>query len=163
MRALRHKLLASLMIAITLAACAGLHRQPNPNGPTTPITPLEKLNFDNAQIAIHNRAVAKGIVAIQQTGFIEKEYFDLLSAGEIKITRIHQQLTPLLKNPNAGNVNQIQALTKELRDTAVSMVNNGTAGIKNSQSKEDITAEINSIVYLANSVLSTLATVGAIK
>jgi len=149
--------------AMLQVGCAA-HRTPNANGsPTAQVTTTEQVNFDNAQIAIHNRAIAQGIVATQQAGFLETEYFDKLSAAQIKITRIHEQLTPLLKNPVAANSAQINDLLSQMKTIAAQMVTDGTAGIKNDQSKQSMLTEVNAISSLANSIISTLTTAGILK
>jgi hypothetical protein len=115
------------------------------------------------QIAIHNRAVAESIIAINQAGFLEKPYFDSLSAAQIKISRIHQQLTPLLKNPVAADAPTLRALLAQIQQITTDMVNAGNVGIKNEQSKASITSEIRAIATLGNSILSTLTIAGVLK
>ncbi len=160
----KSKYLASVIAIVLLVGCAKLHRTPNADGtPTAPVTSLEKVNADNAQISVHNHAVAESLVAIHQNGMIESEYFDKLSAGQIKITRIHEQLTPLLAQPVAANAAQIKGLLKEINDIGVQMVADGTAGVKDPTSQKSITSEIQSIITLANSIASTLSTTGVLK
>jgi hypothetical protein len=150
--------------AMLQVGCAGAHRTPNADGsPTAPVTTTEQVNFDNAQIAIHNRAIAEGLISVKQAGFLETEYFDKLSAAQIKITRIHQQLTPLLKNPVAANSAQINDLLGQIKTIAAGMVTDGSAGIKNDQSKQSILTEVNAISSLVSSIVSTLTTAGIIK
>jgi hypothetical protein len=160
----KSRYLAAVMAIVFLAGCAKLHRTPNADGtPTAPITPLEQVNADNAQISVHNHAVAEALVAAHQSGFVESEYFNTLSAGQIRITRIHQQLTPLLAQPVAANVAQIKGLLTELNDVANQMVTDGTAGVKNPQAKDSIITEVNSVISLAKSITSTLTTTGLLK
>ncbi len=160
----KSRYLASVLAIVFLAGCAKLHRTPNADGtPTAPITPLEKINADNAQISVHAHAVAEALVAAHQSGFIETEYFNTLSSGQIRITRIHQQLTPLLTQPVAANAAQIKGLLTELNDVANQMVTDGAAGVKNSTAKDSINSEINSIITLAKSITSTLTTTGLLK
>jgi len=163
---MRHKTKATAMfLAIALlVGCAKLHRTPNAdNTPTAPVTQLEKVNVDNAQISVHNHAVAESLVAAHQSGFIETEYFDKLSAGQIRITRIHEQLTPLLAQPVAANPAQIKGLLKEIGDIGAQMVSDGTAGVKNPTAQQRVVSEIQSIITLANSIGSTLTAAGVLK
>lgn len=160
----KSRYLASVLAIVFLAGCAKLHRTPNAdNTPTAPITPLEQVNADNAQISIHAHAVAEALVAAHQNGFIETEYFDKISSGQIRITKIHQQLTPLLAQPVAANSAQINGLLTELNDVGKQMISDGTAGVKNQQAKDSIITEVNSIISLAKSITSTLATSGLLK
>lgn len=156
--------LATVLAFAMLAGCAKLHRAPNPDGtPTAPVTSIETINADNAQIAIHNHALAEAIVATHQAGFIKTEYFDKLSAGQIQITRIHQQLSPLLASPIGANAAQVKGLLKQIADIGAQMVSDGSAGVKNPESKKQIVSEIQSIITLADSITSTLTAAGVLK
>ena len=160
----KSKYLASALAMVMLVGCAKLHRPPNAdNTPTAPVTQLEKVNADNAQISIHNHAVAESLVAVHQNGLIETEYFDRLSAGQIKITRIHEELTPLLAQPVAANAAQIKGLLKQIGDIGAAMVADGTAGVKNPTAQQRIVSEIQSIISLANSIGNTLTAAGVLK
>lgn len=163
MRKQRH--IAAILGLLLLLGCASkLHRTPNPDGsPTAPVTSLETVNADNAKITVHNHAIAEGLVAAHQNGLVETEYFDKLSAGQIKITKIHQKLTPLLATPVAANAAQIKGLLKQMEDIATQMVADGTAGVKNPSAQDSIVREIKSIITLANSIGSTLTSAGILK
>lgn len=161
---LQSKYLASVLAMVMLVGCAKLHRTPNADGtPTAPVTQLEQVNADNAQIAIHNHAIAEALVAAHQNGLIPNEYFDKLSAAEIKITLIHEQLTPLLAQPVAANAAQIKGLLKQIGDIGAQMVTDGTAGVKNPTAQQSIVSEINSIISLAQSIGNTLTAAGVLK
>lgn len=152
------------VLLLALVSCATLHRQPNANGtPGAPPTSLETVNYNNAQIAIHNRAIAKAIIAVNQAGFLEPAYFDSLSAAQIKVTRIHELLTPLLKNPTPADGPAIRALLGQLQQITSDMVNIGNVGIKNDQSKAAALNDIRAISSLGGVILSTLVTAGVIK
>jgi len=160
----KSKYLASVLAMVMLVGCAKLHRTPNADGtPTAPVTQLESANASNAEISVHNHAVGEALVAAHQSGLLETSYFDRLSAGQIKITRIHEQLTPLLAQPVAANAAQIKGLLKEIGDIGASMVADGTAGVKNPTAQQRIVSEIQSIITLANSIGSTLTAAGVLK
>jgi len=161
---LQSKYLASALAMVILVGCAKLHRTPNAdNTPTAPVTKLETVNADNAQISVHNHAVAESLVALHQNGLVNDEYFGKLSEAQIKITRIHEQLTPLLAQPVAANAAQIKGLLKEIGEIGASMVADGTAGVKNPTAQQRIVSEIQSIITLANSIGSTLTAAGVLK
>lgn len=150
-----------VVLAFGLAGCAAKH-QPI-NGVTAPTTTLEQINSDNAQLAVHNRAIAQSIMAINQAGFLEAGYFDKLSAAQIQATRIHEQLTPLLANPTAANASAIQALLTQLNAVADELIANGSAGVKDATSKQTVTNEANAIKSLASTIVSALQAAGVIK
>lgn len=155
---------AVILVMLILCSCAGIHRTPNADGtPTAPVTKLETVNVDNAQIAIHNHAVAEALVAAHQNGLIETEYFDKISASQIQITRIHGQLSPLLANPIGANAAQVKGLLKQISDIGEQMVTDGTAGVKNPTAQQSIVREVKEVITLANSILSTLTTAGVLK
>lgn len=160
----KSRYLAIALAIVFIVGCAKLHRTPNADGtPTAPITQLEQVNASNAEISVHNHAVAEAVVAAHQNGFISSEYFDKLSSGQIRITRIHQQLTPLLAQPVSANAAQIKGLLTELNDVANQIIADGAAGVKNQAAKDSITTEVNSIISLAKSIASTLTTTGLSK
>lgn len=160
----KSKYLASALAMLLLVGCAKLHRAPNAdNTPPAPVTQLETVNSDNAQISIHNHAVAEALIATHQSGLIETEYFDRLSAGQIKITKIHEELTPLLAQPVSANSAQIKGLLKKIADIGAAMVADGTAGVKNPTAQQRIVGEIQAILSLANSIGNTLTAAGVLK
>lgn len=156
-----NKLVSIVCICVLMAGCAAKHAPVN--GITAPTTALEQINSDNAQIAVHNRAIAESIIAINQAGFLETGYFGTISGLQIQATRIHQQLTPLVATPTAANLASIQSLLNQLNATADQMISNGTAGIKNAQSQQNFISEANALKSLVSTILSSLQVAGVIK
>jgi len=152
----------SMIVVALLVGCAA-HRA-NPTNPI-PISAFEQTNYLNAQISIHNRAAAQMIVAINQAGFLETEYFDRLSAAQVKITRAHKDLTPLLKDlPTAlANQDKVKALLDVIQNTATGMISDGTVGVKNPQSQQALLSDVASIRSAAASIYTILEASGAVK
>lgn len=152
--------LFALLFALFLAGLDGCAAKKPIGSP--PVTTWEQVNSDNAQIAVHNRAVAKALVATRNAGFLSTEYFGTLSAAQIKITRLHAELTPLLRDVNTALAAQdrIKAILDEFTALAIQMVSDGSAGIKNPQSQSQIISEIQAIRSLVDSLRSLLQTAG---
>src|SRR5215471_3523406 len=110
------KRLISLTLVLLIVAGCAAHRANTGGGPTVPVTPWEQVNYDNLQIAVYNRAVAKAMTAAQQNGFLETQYYDIISREGANITRVHQQLTPLLQTESTikANSDKIKSLLDAL-------------------------------------------------
>lgn len=152
----------TLMIAciFLISGCAA--KRANTANPA-PITQGESLNYDNAQISIHNRAIAKSLVLIHQQGFVNDEYFGKLSAAQIRITKLHKDLTPLLVTnaSAAAGKDKVTAILNEIRAVASQMVADGSVGIVNPDSKNAVLADINALISSANSIYSIIESLQA--
>lgn len=151
-----------LIVAMMMIGCSA-HRVSNNSTPPAPVTAWEQVNFDNLQIAVHNRAVSKALTAAYSAGFLDDSYYDTVSREGIAITKAHQQLTPLLKD--AATIKSNSALIKSLLNTLVSSA--GTlataAMVKDPQSKQNIVSEAQLIGSLANTMLDLLQQAGLIS
>lgn len=148
----------SLLAVLLIAGCAA--KRANTTNPQ-PITQWEQVNYDNDQISIHNRALAKSFVAISQAGLLDREYFDKLSAAQIRITRLHKDLTPLLRDQGTAASSQakVTAILNELRAVAAQMVTDGSAGIKNQDSKTAVLSDIDAIASSVSSIYTVIQAV----
>jgi hypothetical protein len=155
------KTATTILLCLVLAGCAA-HRVGTPPGQTpAPITTAEQANFDNAQVAIHLRAIGKVIRAAHDAAFIDRAGFDVLTSGEAKLLRLHQQLTPLLKNwpasgPTADTKTKIAEVLGQVKQVAFAMVSTGVVGVKNPDSQAALTADINAIINLAVEILNVV-------
>lgn len=149
----------TLMIAVGLmVGCAA--KRANQTNPA-PITQGESLNYDNAQISIHNRAIAKSLVLIHQQGFVNDEYFGKLSAAQIRITKLHKDLTPLLVTNASATAakDKVTAILNQIKAIASQMVADGSVGIINPDSKNAVLADINALISSANSIYTVIEAV----
>lgn len=155
------------ILTLTLCACIGLisgcaAKRANQTNPA-PITQGESLNYDNAQISIHNRAIAKSLVLIHQQGFVNDEYFGKLSSAQIRITKLHKDLTPLLKsNASAlASKDKVTAILNEIKAVASQMVADGSVGIVNPDSKNAVLTDISALISSATSIYSIIESLRA--
>jgi hypothetical protein len=156
-------IILTLMACLAFAGCAA--KRANTTNPQ-PITQWEQVNYDNTQISIHNRALAKSFVAIRQAGFLEKPYFDKLSAAQIRITKLHKDLTPLLQNQAnviGGGRDKVKAILDELRTVTAQMVADGSVGISNPDSKSAVLSDIEAIISSVNSIYTVIEAVNSGK
>jgi len=153
------KTATTILLCLILAGCAA-HRVGTPPGQMpAPITAAENLNFKNAQISIHTRAIGKFIRAAHDQAFIDRQGFDVLTSGEAKLLRLHQQLTPLLKGwpasgPTLDTKTKIYNVLGEIKQVSFAMVSSWVVEVKNAESQAAITADINAIVSLAVEILN---------
>jgi hypothetical protein len=150
------KKLISLTFTVLIGIGCAAHRANVGGGPAAPVTTWEQVNYDNLQIAVHNRAVAKAVTAAQQNGFLETEYYDIISREGANITRVHQQLTPLLQTESTikANSDKIKALLDAMVGSAKAIAD--AAAVKNPQAKQELISEAQLIGSLANTILSLL-------
>ena len=161
MKSISINVVALLFCAVLFVGCAAHHVS---NGtPPAPVSTLEQANYDNFQIAVHNRAVAKAVTAARQAGFIEKEYYDVISREGINITKVHQQLTPLLKDQAGLRINS--ATIKTLLNTLISSADTiaDAAFVKDPNVKQQLVSEAQLIGSLANTILNLLQGAGLIS
>lgn len=157
------KQFVSVGCILLLAVGCAAHRVGNGTTPPAPVSTWEQVNYDNLQIAVHNRAVAKAVTAAYQAGFLEKEYYDVISREGINITRIHQQLTPLLKSESTikGNAALIKSLLNTLVASAGTIAD--AAAVKNPDTRQQLVTEAQLIGSLANTIINLLQGAGVIS
>jgi len=150
------KKLISLTFALLIVTGCAAHRASKGGVPAAPVTPWEQVNYDNLQIAVHNRAIAKAMTAAQQNGLLETQYYDIISREGANITRVHQQLTPLLQTESTikANSDKVKALLDALVGSAKAIAD--AAAVKNPQTKQELISEAQLIGSLANTILSLL-------
>lgn len=161
-RATVASVVALLCLLPLLTGCAA-KRAGTGNTPPAPVSVWEQVNFDNLQIAVHNRAVAKALTAAQQAGFLEAEYYDIVSREGINITKLHQQLTPMLKD--AQTIKSKSALVQDLLNKILSSADImvAAAAIKDPETKAQITTEAQLVAALANTMLTLLHDAGMLS
>lgn len=152
------KLLISLCCSLLLIGCSAKRISTNP----TPITTWEQVSYDNLQISVHNRAIAKAITAANQAGLLETSYYDVVSREGINLTNLHKALTPLLKDEATARTNseKVDLLLNQLVNSSTVIAE--TASIKNEQSRQNLITEAQLVRSLAGSILSLLRESGVI-
>jgi len=153
-----------ILLTLVLAGCHA-NRSASTSTAPAPISKWEQTNYDNAQIAIHNRAAAKTLVVAQQAGYIDVPTFDKISKGQIRLTKIQSDLTPLLKDqPTAATASaKVKALTDEASAIVAQMISDGTAGVTNPSSQTALLSDVSAIKSALDSMLVILTSSGVLK
>lgn len=144
-----------------LAACA--HHRDTP--PARPITDWEKVHQINAQIAIHNNAVAKGIIAANQAGVVDQDAAAVITEIQFHIAAWQRELTPLLKDQATAHTNsdRVKFLCDSVSQAAQRLASTGHAGVRDPQKASALITSIQSLSNSAQSLISMLQTAGILK
>lgn len=139
-----------LMLAVLLATTGCIHK----TGGT--VTPWEKVTTANAVLSQGINTVARGTIAVQQSGLITVEQAAPILNFTAEATRDHQSLTAILASkPNSANIASIKALIDDIGVEAAKVVNSGAAGVKNPNTQQNISADIREVTTAADAILTT--------
>jgi hypothetical protein len=110
-----------------------------------------------AALAQVNAEVAKGIIAVQQSGAMTvQQAAQILSFQEL-VAKDHSAIENILAAgaaPASDRAEEIKALLNEIKDQGTLLIQSGTLRISNPKSQQTFTADLQAIVNLANSVLT---------
>lgn len=139
-----------LVIAIT-AAC--IHKS------SGVVSPWERANVNVAALAQVNNDVAKGVIAVQRAGVISVaqakpilEYQELVAKDHMALENILQAGPDNAKSRSA----EITALLEEVKKQGSALIASGGLGVKNPQSQQTFTQDLQGIVNLAEVVITNL-------
>jgi hypothetical protein len=144
--------LAILLIAIT-AAC--IHKTGGP------VSPWERVNVNMAALAQINDDVAKGIIAAQQSGLITTRQAAPILSYQESVAKDHTALENILEagSPQATTQTaEIQALLQEIQNQGTALIQSGGLGVKNPQSQQTFTQDLQGIVNLTEVILADFQT-----
>ena len=147
----------SLLLLLTLTAC--IHK------PSGPVSPWERLNVNLAALAQINTSIAKGVIAVHQAGGLTTPQAAAILNYQQLVAKDHQAIENILATGVASATTQsarIQALLAEIKDQGAAMIQSGSLGIRNPQSQQTFTQDLQAIINLAQVVLADyqLATEG---
>lgn len=144
-----------------LGSCA--HHRDTP--PARPITEWEKVHQINAQIAIHNNALAKGVIAANEAGVVDQDAAAVITEIQFHIAAWQRELTPLLKDQATAQTNSdhIKSLCDSLSQAANKLITTGHSGVRDPQKASALIASIQSLSNSAQNLISMLQTAGILK
>lgn len=147
MKLKRFRIGIALLAILATAAC--IHKT------SGQVTPWEKVAVANAIFASSNNTVAKGTIAVQQSGLITvQQAKPILEFTEV-VARDHDQITNIIATkPAVTSVPAIKALIDDVSAKAKDVVNSGGAGVKNPNSQRTISEDITAVTTAADAVLT---------
>jgi hypothetical protein len=146
---MRKKMFLILVLLATTVAC--IHKQ------SGPVSAWERVNVNMAALAQINDEVAKGIIAVQQAGAISVQQAAPILGYEETVAKDHMAIENILSagSTEAGSkAVQIQALLNEIKSQGAALIQSGGLGVKNPQSQQSFTQDLQGIVNLAQIVLA---------
>jgi len=144
------KLLVILLISL-LATAACIHKQ------SGPVSAWERVNVNMAALAQINNAVAKGVIAVQQTGTITPQQAAPILAYQELVAKDHAAIENVLSAGStqaASQSAQVQALLNEIKNQGTALIQSGGLGIKNPQSQQTFTQDLQGVINLAGVILA---------
>ena len=146
---MRKKMFLILVLLATTVAC--IHKQ------SGPVSAWERVNVNMAALAQINDEVAKGIIAVQQAGAISVQQAAPILAYQETVAKDHMAIENILSagSTEAGSkAVQIQGLLNEIKSQGAALIQSGGMGVKNPQSQQSFTQDLQGIVNLAQIVLA---------
>jgi hypothetical protein len=145
------KLKITFLTLLMAATAACIHK------PSGPISLWERVNVNLAALAQINADVAKGVIAVQQSGAITAQQAAPILNYQELVAKDHMAIENILaagSAETASQSDQVQALLNEIRDQGAFLIQSGGLGIKNPQSQQLFTQDLQGIINLAEVVLA---------
>lgn len=133
------------------------------------ITPMEKITAYNASLADTNNTVAQGLMALVASKVLSPQAAQPALAWTSQVATDHLQFTAILETASqspsgqitASQYSQMQLVVAQIGQSAQTLINSGGLGIKNPNSQQTVSADVQSIVNLANAILQLAVTITA--
>ncbi len=107
--------------------------------------------------------MAKGIIAVQQSGLLTvQQAAPVLNYQEL-VAKDHAALENILSAGSAEAVTksaQIQALLNEIKNQGTALIQSGSLGVKNPNSQQTFTQDLQALISLADIVLADYQLLG---
>lgn len=146
---MKRKITLALLLAAIATAC--IHK------PSGPVSPWERVNVNLAALAQINADVAKGVIAVQQSGVITVQQAAPILNYQEMVAKDHMAIESILAAGSAQAASQsdrIHALLEEIKSQGTVLIESGGLGVKNPKSQQLFTQDLQGIVNLAQVVLA---------
>ena len=141
----------SLLLILAAMTTACIHKQ------SGPVTAWERVNVNMAAMAQINEGIANGVIASQKSGAITVQQAAPILSFQESVAKDHMAIENILLAGSAQAATQsqqIQAMLTEIGNQGTALIQSGELGIKNPQSQQTFTQDLQGIVNLANIVLA---------
>lgn len=149
----------ALCILLLLVTVACLHKSNN-----APVTSWEKVSAYNAALADTNQTVQQGVVVLVTNQVLSPAQAKPIMEWCGSAASINSQIASIIGKGSvvsAADYSTVQALTQQLSDSAKLLIASGALGIKNPKSQQSVSADVDSIVSLAGTILGILQSMQA--
>lgn len=145
----------ALPITILVLACsvACIHKT------SGTVTPMERVTTDNAAFAQLVNSIEKGTEAAVSSGLLKASDAAPVIGWCGNAAQIDTQITAILGSSStvsATNYASLQALVTQVSTSASTLVSSGALAIKNPQTQQTISADINAATTLAQALLTEI-------
>lgn len=155
--------LCTILMLGMYAGCA--HVRQTGTTPPPPPTPYQQVLAWNAAMAESNRIIAEGVITAHSQHMITLEEANPILSVQYQIASWDRELTMLLQAKDHGgpaNVQRIQSLIGQIRDSANSLVQRGSLPVKDPATASKIKVSVDSTFFLADLIIRGLADAGVI-
>jgi hypothetical protein len=164
---MRRLCVVPLVALLLFVVGCGAHRvDASGNKSAIPVTPWENVLVTNAELAIFNNALAKGVIAANNVGVLDTATTEAITTEQFHIAAAKTELDKILDQGQTAASSQSDKI-KNLTDTITASVNrlitSGNAGIKNKQNAAELVAEIQGLNNTAGGLVGLLKQVGVLK
>jgi hypothetical protein len=146
---MRSRALLSIFLVLFNAGC--IHKQGS--SPST----WERVNVNMAALAQINNDVAKGVISLQQAGVISVQQAAPILNYQENVAKDHMAIENIFaagSKETANQATEIQSLLEEIKNQGTVLIQSGGLGVKNPQSQQTFTQDLQAIVNLAEAVLT---------
>lgn len=146
---MRHRLALAVFLVAMASAC--IHKQ------SGPVSPWERVNINMAALAQINNNIAKGVIALQQSGVVTVEQAAPVLNFQENVAKDHAAIENIFAAGSTQTASQsavVQALLEEIKNQGTTLIQSGGLGIKNPKSQQTFTRDLQAIVNLAEVILT---------
>lgn len=125
---------------------------------STPVTPWERVSTDNAILAQGNNSLERGAEAVVSSHLLTPAQAKPVIEFTGQIAAVHQQITAILEKgilvSGSADAAALDSLLAQIRTAGGILVNSGALGIKNPNTQQTFSQDVQLLVNLAQSVLA---------
>jgi hypothetical protein len=146
---MKRRFIFGLILVSVTTAC--IHKQ------SGPVSPWERVNVNMAALAQINNDVAKGMIAVQLAGTITTQQAAPILNYQELVAKDHAAIENTLSAGStqaASQSLQIQALLSEIKNQGATLIQSGGLGIKNPNSQQTFTQDLQGVINLASVILA---------
>ena len=140
-----------LLVCVLGGSVGCIHKQ------SGTVSPWERVNVNMAALAQINDEVAKGIVAVQQAGTITVQQAAPILSYQENVAKDHAAIENIFAAGSAeasSRATQIEALLNEIKKQGTALIQAGGLEVKNPNSQQTFTQDLQGMVNLAAVVLA---------
>lgn len=161
----KRRILSLAPVLLLLLIGTGCLRKTDAFGAKLAISPWERVMTHNAMFSQLNNDAIKGTIGVAQSGIITDQQARPILEWEGQVSKDHETVTAILaKGPEvAANDPALRGFFEQVRTSGIELVTSGGIGIKNPRTQQSLSQDIQSIVNIAEALLSDIEAVKAAR